>query len=179
MNVAEIKFNDIANGEGVRTSLFVSGCRHHCPECFNAMTWDFNYGREFTEDDTEKIIEATTPSWVTGLSILGGEPFEPENQEPLIEFLEKFKCALPEKDIWCYSGFTFDEITGVPNENGQTSRAFTENSAKLLSLIDVLVDGRFIKELKNIRLKFRGSENQRVINVKKTLRAGKIVLYLE
>lgn len=174
MNYAEIKTNDIANGEGVRTSLFVSGCRHHCPDCFNYMTWDFAYGNPFTDEIKEKIFTATEPKWVAGLSILGGEPFEPENQGALLEFLKEFKEKFSQKNIWCYSGFTFEEITGKEN-----SRAFTPISAELLSMIDILVDGRFMKEKKNIRLKFRGSENQRIIDVKKTLETGGVVIYLD
>jgi len=176
MNYAEIKTNDIANGEGVRTSLFVSGCRHHCPDCFNYMTWDFAFGNPFTQEVREKIFKATEPNWITGLTVLGGEPFEPENQPVLLDFLKEFKEKFPEKNIWCYSGFTFEEITGKTDAK---SRAFTAVSAELLALIDILVDGRFIKEKKNIRLKFRGSENQRIIDVKKTMKAGKVVIYLE
>lgn len=174
MNFAEIKTNDIANGEGVRTSLFVSGCRHHCPECFNYMTWDFCYGRPFTEDTEKEILESVKPVWIAGLSLLGGEPFEPENQKPLLALLKKFKQEYPQKNVWCYSGFTFEEITGK-----EASRAFTDSSVKMLEYIDVLVDGRYIEKLKNISLKFRGSENQRVIDVQKTLEQNKIVLYLD
>ncbi len=174
MNVAEIKTNDIANGEGVRTSLFVSGCKHHCPDCFNYMTWDFQYGKPFTSETAEYIIKSSEPNWIAGLSVLGGEPFEPENQKPLLDFIKEFKKALPNKNIWCYSGFTFEEITGKT-----PSRAFTENSAELLKNIDILVDGRFIKEQKNISLKFRGSENQRIIDVQKTLKENKICIYLD
>lgn len=174
MNVAEIKTNDIANGEGVRTSLFVSGCKHHCPDCFNYMTWDFQYGKPFTSETAEYIIKSSEPNWIAGLSVLGGEPFEPENQKPLLDFIKEFKKALPNKNIWCYSGFTFEEITGKT-----PSRAFTENFAELLKNIDILVDGRFIKEQKNISLKFRGSENQRIIDVQKTLKENKICIYLD
>ncbi|MGN0530262.1 MAG: anaerobic ribonucleoside-triphosphate reductase activating protein [Eubacterium sp.] len=174
MNVAEIKTNDIANGEGVRTSLFVSGCRHHCPDCFNYMAWDFEYGREWSEETENYILDSVKPPWIAGISILGGEPFEPENQQTLLDFLKKFKKDFPNKTVWCYSGFTFEEITGA-----EKSRAFTDISKELLEMTDILVDGKFIKELKNISLKFRGSENQRVIDVKKTLEAGKIILYLK
>ncbi|MDE6723545.1 MAG: anaerobic ribonucleoside-triphosphate reductase activating protein [Eubacterium sp.] len=174
MNVAEIKTNDIANGEGVRTSLFVSGCRHCCPDCFNSMAWDFGYGRPFTKEIKKEILDSIRYPWIAGLSILGGEPFEPENQETLLNLICDFKKEYPNKTIWCYSGFTIEEITGeVP------SRAKTDISIQLLKEIDVLVDGRFEKELKNIMLKFRGSENQRVIDVQKTLEEKKIVLYLE
>lgn len=173
MNVAEIKTNDIANGEGVRTSLFVSGCRHHCPDCFNDMAWDFAYGRPFTKEIQDEILDSLKPGWIAGLSLLGGEPFEPENQKPLLDFVKRFKAQYPNKTIWCYSGFTLEEITGkLP------SRAYTEISAELLRQMDVLVDGRYEKALKNISLKFRGSENQRVIDVQKTLAQKKIILYL-
>ncbi len=173
MNVAEIKTNDIANGEGVRTSLFVSGCRHRCPDCFNYMAWDFEYGKPFTKETENKILTSLKPNWIAGLSLLGGEPFEPENQIELLPFIKKLKKQYPDKSIWCYSGFTIEEITGkIP------SRAFTEISVELLKMLDVLVDGRYEKALKNISLKFRGSENQRVIDVKKTLEHNKIILYL-
>ena len=174
MNIAEIKTNDIANGEGVRTSLFVSGCRHCCPDCFNSIAWDFEYGKPFTEEIQNEIIGSVKPSWIAGISLLGGEPFEPENQKALLDFLIKFKEEYPDKDIWCYSGFTFEEITGK-----EPSRAYTDISQRLLEMIDVLVDGRYEKALKNIMLKFRGSENQRVIDVKKTLAQNEIILYLE
>ena len=174
MNYGEIKKNDIANGEGVRTSLFVSGCRHHCKNCFNQNTWDFGFGELFTEETMTEILESCKPDWINGLSILGGEPFEPENQKVLLPFLIMFKDRYPDKDIWCYSGFTFEEITGK-----ETSRAHTDISEELLSLIDVLVDGRFVEELKNISLVFRGSSNQRIINVKKSLENKAISLYLE
>lgn len=173
MNVAEIKTNDIANGEGVRTSLFVSGCRHHCPECFNYMAWDFEYGKLFTKETEDEILESLKPAWIAGLSLLGGEPFEPENQQTLLDFVKRFRQEYPCKTVWCYSGFTFEEITGKA-----PSRAHTEISCELLGLIDVLVDGRFEKELKNISLKFRGSENQRVIDIPKTMEQGSVVLYL-
>ncbi|MBD5083135.1 MAG: anaerobic ribonucleoside-triphosphate reductase activating protein [Clostridiales bacterium] len=174
MNVAEIKTNDIANGEGVRTSLFVSGCRHCCPDCFNYMAWDFKYGKPFTDETEKEILESMAPPWIAGLSILGGEPFEPENQETLLKLVCDFKKQYPNKTIWCYSGFTIEEITGEV-----ASRAKTDISLQLLKEIDVLVDGRFEKELKNIMLKFRGSENQRVIDVQKTLQEKQIILYLE
>lgn len=174
MNFGEIKKNDIANGEGVRTSLFVSGCHHHCKNCFNQPTWDFGYGELFTEETMADIFSSCEPDWVNGLSILGGEPFEPENQKVLLPFLIMFRERFPEKDIWCYSGFTYEEITGKTE-----SRAFTPISMEMLSLIDVLVDGRYVEELKDISLVFRGSSNQRVIDVKKSLDKQEIVLYLE
>ena len=168
MNYGEIKKNDISNGIGVRTSLFVSGCRHHCKDCFNAQTWDFSFGTMM------EILEACEPDWINGLSLLGGEPFEPENQRVLLPFLVMFKEKFPNKDIWCYSGFTFEEITGKVK-----SRAKTDVSAEMLSLIDVLVDGRFEESKKDISLKFRGSSNQRIIDVKKTLTEKRIILYME
>lgn len=174
MNYGEIKKNDISNGIGVRTSLFVSGCRHHCKDCFNAQTWDFSFGNAFTEQTMIEILEACEPDWINGLSLLGGEPFEPENQRVLLPFLVMFKEKFPNKDIWCYSGFTFEEITGKVK-----SRAKTDVSAEMLSLIDVLVDGRFEESKKDITLKFRGSSNQRIIDVKKTLTEKRIVLYME
>lgn len=174
MNYGEIKKNDIANGEGVRTSLFVSGCRRHCKNCFNAQTWDFSYGKPFTEETMLEILSSCEPYWINGLSILGGEPFEPENQKVLLPFLVMFKERCPDKTVWCYSGFTLDEILGkIP------SNAATDISREMLGLIDVLVDGAFEEDKKDITLKFRGSSNQRVIDVKKTLAAGKVILYLE
>ena len=174
MNYGEIKKNDISNGIGVRTSLFVSGCRHHCKDCFNAQTWDFGFGEAFTEQTMMEILESCEPDWINGLSLLGGEPFEPENQRVLLPFLVMFKEKFPDKDIWCYSGFTFEEITGRAK-----SRAKTDVSAEMLSLIDVLVDGRFEESKKDISLKFRGSSNQRIIVVQKTLSEKRIVLYME
>lgn len=174
MNYGEIKKNDISNGIGVRTSLFVSGCRHHCKDCFNAQTWDFGFGEAFTEQTMMEILESCEPDWINGLSLLGGEPFEPENQRVLLPFLIMFKEKFPDKDIWCYSGFTFEEITGRAK-----SRAKTDVSAEMLSLIDVLVDGRFEESKKDISLKFRGSSNQRIIDVQKTLSEKRIVIYME
>lgn len=174
MNVAEIKTNDIANGEGVRTSLFVSGCRHHCPDCFNEIAWDFSYGKPWSEETEQEILDSMAPPWIAGLSLLGGEPFEPENQKELLKLLKDFKNRYPQKNVWCYSGFTFEEITGK-----KASRAFTDISVEMLKYIDILVDGKFNKKLKNMMLKFRGSENQRVIDVKKTLECSEIVLYME
>ena len=172
MNYGEIKKTDIANGIGVRVSLFVSGCRHHCKNCFNEFTWDFDYGKEFTSAVEDEIIDALSKSYVRGLTILGGEPFEPENQESLIHLCNRVRNELPDKDIWCFSGFTYEEITG-------NSRANTKNTKELLSLIDVLVDGRFVEDKKDISLKFRGSSNQRIINMKKTMAEGKVVLWEE
>ena len=169
MNYGEIKKCDIANGEGVRVALFVSGCRHHCKGCFNSMTWDFNYGKKFTEETEEEILEALKPNYIDGLSLLGGEPFEPENQEVLVKLLRKVKERYPEKNIWCYSGYLFDE------ELKTESRARCEYTDEMLSMLDVLVDGRFEEDKKNITLLFRGSENQRLIDVKKSLEQGQVV----
>lgn len=174
MNYAEIKYNDIANGIGVRTSLFVSGCRHHCKNCFNKVTWDFDYGKPFDEKVKNDILNSVNQSWINGLSLLGGEPFEPENQAVLLDLLREFHKQFPQKDVWCYSGFTLEQILGK-----EKSRAFTSISKELLENIDILVDGKYVEELHSITLKFRGSSNQRVINVKKTLETGSIVLYLE
>ena len=165
MNYAAIKKNDIANGVGVRVSLFVSGCRHHCKNCFNKEAWDFDYGALFTEDVITELIDAADHDYINGLSLLGGEPFEPENREGLIELIKRFKEVYPDKDVWCYTGFTFEEL----NSMGKSAKA-------LLELIDVLVDGRFIEELKNLALLFRGSSNQRIIDVKKSLELSKVVL---
>lgn len=169
MHYASIKEFDIANGVGVRTSLFVSGCRHHCKNCFNPEAWDFNYGNVFTEKDEEKILKSLAPSYITGLSLLGGEPLEPKNQEGLLPLLRKVKKKYPEKTIWCYTGFVFDTEVKKMMETSLVAK-------ELLNYIDVLVDGRFVDELKNKGLFFRGSSNQRVIDLKETLKTGEIVL---
>ncbi len=172
MNYAKINETDIANGEGVRVSLFVSGCRRGCKNCFNKIAWDFNYGDLFTEETEERIISALSPDYIKGLTLLGGDPFEPENQRALLPFVKKIKKCLPNKDIWCYTGYTYQD--GELQEKGNNCEATRE----LLSLIDVLVDGKYVEELKDIRLKFRGSSNQRVIDMKATKLSGNIVLYL-
>ena len=172
MNYANIKYYDIANGEGVRTSLFVSGCRHHCKDCFNEMAWSFNYGKPFTREDEDKIISSLEPYYIKGLTLLGGEPMEAENQEALLPFLKRVKASYPNKTIWIYSGFTLEEILGeVP------SRAATPIAKEILALCDILVDGRFILEQKDISLQFRGSRNQRIIELKPTLESGEITLW--
>lgn len=170
MNYAEIKKTDIANGTGVRVSLFVSGCTHHCKGCFNAETWDFYYGKEFTERTEEELMQALKPDFITGLTVLGGEPFEPDNQRRLVPFLKKVRAAYPKKTIWCYSGYLLDK------ELLKESRARCEVTDEMLSLLDVLVDGEFILEQKDISLRFRGSANQRIIDVQKTLREGRIAV---
>lgn len=172
MYYANIKFCDIANGPGVRTSLFVSGCTHHCPECFNAMAWDFHYGQPFTDDVAAHIIDSTRSAYIAGLTLLGGEPMEPANQEGLLPFLQRFRAELPEKSIWCYSGFTWAQLTGQ-----EPCRCRTAQTDAMLQLIDVLVDGPFIKELHDLTLRFRGSSNQRLIDVQKSLPRGNVVLW--
>jgi len=171
MHYCEIKNCDIANGTGVRVSLFVSGCTNHCEECFQPETWDFCYGEPFTKEVEDKIIEMLRPDYITGLTLLGGEPFEPKNQRELLPFVRRVREELPEKNIWAFSGFTLDKELW---QEGSYPRC--EVTDELLSLIDVLVDGRFVNALKNIRLKFRGSENQRIIDMKSTLAKGEIVL---
>ena len=170
MNYANIKYCDIANGVGVRTSLFVSGCRHHCKDCFNAMAWDFAYGKPFTEETENGIISSLDPFYSQGLTLLGGEPMEPENQEVLLPFIKRVKESHPDKTVWIYSGFTLEELMGKT-----PSRAATKTAKEILSLADVLVDGRFIAEEKDISLQFRGSRNQRIIDLKPTLKSGEIV----
>lgn len=170
MNYAEIKTFDIANGLGVRVSLFVSGCTHHCKNCFNEMTWDFNYGKPFDEAVQERIIKALSPSHIAGLTLIGGEPMEPSNQRVLLPFVKKVREIYPDKNIWCYTGYLFDK------ELLQKSRARCEVTDEFLSYIDILVDGRFVEDLKDITLRFRGSSNQRIIVVPESLRKGKVVL---
>lgn len=161
MNYAEIKTCDIANGEGVRTSLFVSGCTHRCKGCFNEIAWDFKYGKAFDEQVEEYLLETLAPPYIAGLTLLGGEPFEPCNQRALLPFLEKVKKEYPGKNIWCYTGYLYD-VDLCPG-----GRAHCECTDRMLELIDVLVDGPFIEAQKDIRLKFRGSANQRIIELKK------------
>lgn len=160
MNYANIKFTDVSNGEGVRVSLFVSGCSRGCKGCFNREAWDFAYGREFARDVENSIISACKKSFITGLSVLGGEPFEPRNQAVLAPFLQRFKAECG-KSVWCYSGFSYEK--DIISQNGAASCEFT---AQMLENIDVLIDGEFVEELKDISLKFRGSSNQRIIELK-------------
>ena len=175
MNYATIKWYDIANGEGVRISLFVSGCTHHCKNCFNKIAWDFDYGEPFDESTKEKILSELASPFIAGLSLLGGEPLEPSNQVGLLPFVEEARKRFPEKSIWCYTGYTFDEETGALREK----HVNTPDTKKLISLFDVLIDGAYVEELHDIRLRFRGSSNQRVIDVQKSLAEKKCVLYLE
>ena len=175
MNYATIKWTDIANGEGVRISLFVSGCTHRCKNCFNEIAWDFAYGELFDEAVQEKILKELGSSFIAGLSLLGGEPLEPQNQEALYPFVQKVRERYPQKTIWCYTGFVFDEKSGDLKEKHKD----TQYTKDLIALFDVLVDGPFVEELKDVRLKFRGSANQRVIDVQRTLTTKEIVYYIE
>ncbi len=171
MFYSDIKTCDIANGPGVRVTIFVSGCTHHCKGCFNEVTWNFQYGREFTEDTIEEILQALAPDYITGLTLLGGEPLEYVNQKGLLPLVRAVKEQYPQKDIWCYSGYLFDE---------QIVKDFCnrwEETRELLGYLDVLVDGKFIEEQKNISLQFKGSENQRIIRVQESLKSGQIVLW--
>ena len=168
MNYAEIKNCDIANGPGVRVSLFVSGCTHHCPGCFNEVAWDFQYGEPFTEEVMDRIVEMLRPNYIRGLTLLGGEPFEPENQAGVVALLRKIKKELPQNTIWAFSGYLFDRDI-LSGRLGDTR--------EYLSYLDVLVDGPFVEAKKNLSLRFRGSENQRIIDVPASLAAGEVVLW--
>lgn len=168
MNYATIKNCDIANGPGVRVSLFVSGCTHHCPGCFNEVAWDFNYGQPFTEETIEAILDMLRPSYIRGLTLLGGEPFEPQNQNAVVQLLRRVRAELPQKSIWAFSGYLFDQDI-LSGRLGDT--------AEYVSYLDVLVDGPFIVSKKNLSLRFRGSDNQRLIDVKASLASGQIVLW--
>lgn len=169
MNYGTIKKCDIANGAGVRVSLFVSGCRHHCKGCFNAVAWDFSYGQPYTAQTEQELLDALAPDYVQGLSLLGGEPFEPENQTPLTELLRKVRAQYPNKDVWCYSGYRYDVdlVAG-----GCVHTAVTD---EMLSYIDVLVDGEFVEEERDLTLKFRGSRNQRILRLHDPEHFGKTV----
>ena len=168
MYYGEIKKCDIANGTGVRVSLFVSGCRNCCPGCFNKETWDFQYGNPYTPETEQEILDLLKPDYIEGFSLLGGEPFEPENQRCLVPFLHRVRAAYPDKTIWGFSGFTYEELT----TEGTHPRC--EVTDEMLSLLDVLVDGRFVEELKDISLRFRGSSNQRLIDLNASRAAGKL-----
>ena len=168
MNYATIKNCDIANGPGVRVSLFVSGCTHRCKGCFNEIAWDFDYGEPFTEAVMDSILEMLRPSYIRGLTLLGGEPFEPQNQEAVVTLLRKIRQELPEKSIWAFSGYLFDRDI-LSGRLGDCS--------EYLSYLDVLVDGPFVEAKKNLSLRFRGSENQRLIDVPASLASGKVVLW--
>lgn len=171
MNYAKIKKHDIANGPGVRVSLYVSGCTHRCRGCFNPETWDFSYGRPFDEAAEAEALEALLPSYIRGLTLLGGEPFEPQNRPELIRFVKRVREKLPEKTVWCYTGYDYerDLLAGRVGD--------PESTEELLSLVDVLVDGEFREEQKVIDLRFRGSLNQRIIDVRRSAAEGKPVLW--
>ena len=171
MYYADIKKADIANGLGVRVSVFVSGCNHHCKNCFNPEAWNFDYGKEFTEKEIDKVIEELDHPYVSGLTLLGGEPLEHINQQGLLPLLRKVKEKFPDKNIWCYTGYTFDK-----DVMGDMCNKWEETS-ELLSYIDVIVDGKFEEENKDIKLRFRGSSNQRIIDVKKSIEGKKAVLF--
>lgn len=171
MNYGEIKNCDIANGVGVRVSLFVSGCTNHCEHCFQPQTWAFDYGQTFTKKTEDSLIELLEPGYIDGLTLLGGEPFEPENQRALLPFLRRVKKAFPKKNIWAYSGFTLEELESPGNY------ANCETTEEMLLFIDVLVDGRYIEAEKDISLRFRGSRNQRLIDLNKTREQEHIVLW--
>ena len=172
MNYCNVKYFDIANGEGVRTTLFVSGCTNRCEDCFQPETWDFQYGNPFTSAVEDEILASLAPYYVNGLTLLGGEPFEPSNQRALVPFLRRVRARYPEKTIWCFTGFTLD---GELLREGSHPRC--EVTDEMLSLMDVLVDGRFVKALKDISLRFRGSSNQRIIDLNETRKQGSIVLW--
>ncbi len=171
MNYAEIKYVDIANGVGARTTLFVSGCTHRCPGCFQPETWDFAYGIEFTDEVADSIVESLRPSYVAGLTLLGGEPMEPENQRVLVGLLERVREELPDKTIWCFTGDLLEDLLDP------SSPRRCEVTDRMLACIDVLVDGPFVLALKDITLRFRGSSNQRLIDLPATLAKGEVVLW--
>ena len=169
MNYAGIKYCDIANGTGCRTVLFVSGCRNACKGCFQPQTWDFGYGEPYDEKVQEEVLMSLEPDYITGITVLGGEPFEPENQKELVPFMRKVVARYPNKNVWAFTGYIYDKdlVAG--------GRRHTEDTDELLSMIDVLVDGPFQEEKKDITLKFRGSSNQRILDLKETIRTGNII----
>lgn len=170
MNYAVIKKTDVANGTGIRVSLFVSGCTHRCKGCFNSEAWDFEYGQPYTDETRREIMEALDHSYIRGFSILGGEPFEPENRLTVLDIVKTVREEYPDKDVWCYTGYDYEKDLLKWIADGRAE------VRELLEQIDVLVDGEFVEEKKNLRLPFRGSENQRLIDVKASLAAGKVVL---
>ena len=171
MNYGQIYFTDTANGAGCRTALFVSGCSHHCEGCFNEETWNFDYGEPFTEKVEDEIIESLKPTYIAGLTVLGGEPMEVRNQPAVWHLIERVRNEVPNKSIWVYSGYTYEELTD--SNNARTRTDVTDN---ILDNIDILVDGEFVLDLKNISLKFRGSSNQRIIDMKATRESNEIIL---
>lgn len=171
MNYCALRTCDVANGPGMRVTLFVSGCTNHCPGCFQPETWDFHYGEAFTEDTQRRVLELLAPEYIAGLTLLGGDPFEPDNQRGLLPLLKQVKTAYPKKSVWAYTGFLLDEELQT---DGSHPRC--EVTDEILSYIDVLVDGRFVEAQKDIRLKFKGSANQRIIDVQQTLASGEVTL---
>ncbi len=171
MNYANIKYNDISNGSGVRTCLFVSGCTHYCKGCFNSEAWDFSYGEVFTKETEDTILRSLNPSHISGITLLGGEPMEPANQEALLPFLKRVREEYPNKTIWCYTGYLFD--VDLQADGG----VHTEVTSQLLDCIDILVDGKFDQDLYEITLRFRGSSNQRIIDVKQSMEKQEVILW--
>lgn len=171
MNYGDIKRIDVANGPGIRVSLFVSGCTHHCKGCFNPETWDFNYGNFFSEKEEDLIIEYLKPSYIKGLSLLGGEPFEYSNQQCLLPLLRRVRAVYPTKDIWCYTGYDFEK------DIKSSMMVKWPETREILNYIDILVDGEFVESKKDLSLRFRGSSNQRIINVKASLASNELVLW--
>ena len=173
MNYATIKWYDVSNGPGGRVSLYVSGCRNHCKNCFNPETWDFCYGEPFTREVEDKILNALAPEYIKGFTLLGGDPFEPENAEALVPFMERLRKKYPEKSVWCFTGYDYeaDLLTGKKGD--------IDTNIRLLSTLDVLVDGKFVEELKDLNLLFRGSSNQRIILVRPSLEKDEVVLWNE
>ncbi len=170
MNIGEIIIDDCANGEGLRVSLFVSGCTNHCKGCFQPETWDFNFGEPYTSETEDYIIEELSKPYYSGLTILGGEPFEQSNQREIVKLIRRMKKELPERDLWIYTGFTYDR------DLVEGGCRYIECTDEILDNTDILVDGRFVLELRNLMLKFRGSENQRIINMRETRKQGKVIL---
>ena len=170
MNYSVIKKRDIADGPGVRVSLFVSGCTHHCPGCFNEDTWDFEYGAPFTADTEQEILSLLAPDFIAGITLLGGEPMEPQNQRALLPLLQKINTRYPTKTVWCYTGYLLEELTGEGHPH-------CEVTDEMLSRINVLVDGEYVEALHDIRLRFRGSSNQRLIDLDRTRATGELVIW--
>ncbi len=183
MHYASIKKTDVANGPGIRVSLFVSGCTHGCKGCFNSEAWDFSFGKEYTRETQEEILAALAPAYIRGLSVLGGEPMEPQNRGTVLGLLEEAHIRYPEKSIWCYTGYGYEkdllrweaQERACGGIRGEAGMKHPGTVSRLLELIDVLVDGEFVEEKKNLRLAFRGSENQRLIDIKKSRQLGETV----
>ena len=171
MNYATIKKTDVANGPGVRVSLFVSGCTHHCKGCFNSVAWDFQYGQAYTLETEQEILQALAPDYIRGLSLLGGEPMEPQNRATVLSLVKKVREIYPRKTIWCYTG------NNLEHEIWQPGPGRCEVTDEFLQYIDVLVDGDFVQDQYDISLRFRGSSNQRLIDMNKTRAAGRVILW--